>query len=310
MEDKKKKRRRQPGASVKRPPQKAPHAQPRRNPAPVSEPTRTAPEVVYMAPKPFSRNRLFLQLATIAAVVIAVLLGLSIFFKVEKIEVSGCSQYTAWEIQQASGIEVGDQLLTLNGPKAIAKIIEALPYVKSVRSIGISLPDTVKIEIVETRVTYALQDREGNYWLMDSDGKLLEQCPAGKEKEHTLVAGVVLEKPTVGAQAIPYEQTTSDPAAVTADRKLAAVKSIAVNLERNGIIGQAASMDVESLFEIELWYKNKFLVLLGDTTRMETKLAYLKSFVETYEKEKPYEKGTLDLSNPDRIQYHSAAEEE
>ncbi len=263
-----------------------------------------------MAPKPFSRNRLLLQLATVAAVVIALLMGLSIFFKVEKIEVSGCDQYTAWEIQQASDIEVGDQLLTLNGPKAEAKIIEALPYVKSVRSIGIRLPDTVIIEIVETRVTYALQDQEGSYWLMDSDGKLLEQCPAGKEKEHTLVSGVTLEKPAVGAQALAYEAPSAEPVTVTADQRLAAVKSIATNLERNGIIGQVARMDVTDTFELELQYKDKFRVLLGDTTRMETKIAYLKSFVATYEKEKPYEKGTLDLSNPDRNLYASDLDEE
>ena len=37
-------------------------------------------DVVYLPPKPFSRNRLILQLATVAAVVIALVLCLSLFF--------------------------------------------------------------------------------------------------------------------------------------------------------------------------------------------------------------------------------------
>ncbi len=310
-----KQQRRQPGANAKRQPQKAPNVRPRKNPTPTPQPTRTAPEVVYMAPKPFSRNRLILQLATIVAVVVAVMLGLSIFFKVGKIEVSGCSQYTAWDIQQASGIEEGQQLLTLNIPKATAKITNELLYVKYVR-IGISLPDTVKIEIVETRVTYALQDQDGAYWLMDSDGKILEKCPAGKETSHTVISGVTIENPVAGEQATAHEVTSATdpsgetvPVTVTAAQRLDAVKSIASNLEKYGIIGPVKTVNVESLFEIRLQYEDKFLVELGDTSQMEKKISSLKSAVDSYEKDKPYEKGTIVLSNPDRIEFHSDLED-
>ncbi len=317
MDNRKKSQRRQPGANAKKPPQKAPHAKPRKNPAPAPQPTRTAPEVVYMAPKSFSRSRLILQLATIVAVVVAVLLGLSIFFKVDKIEVSGCDQYTAWEIQQASGIEKGDQLLTLNVPKAAAKITNELLYVKTVR-IGISLPDTVKIEIVETPVSYALQDAEGGWWLMDSAGKLLEKCGAGKETAYAMISGVTLDAPVAGSQAVAREETTTAtdpsgatvPVTVTGAQRLTAVMKIAENLERNGIIGGVKSIHVESLFEIELHYEDRFTVLLGDSTQMETKIAYLKSFLDAYLEEKPYEKGTLNLSNPEWIEYDSAVEAE
>ena len=309
MEDKRRnaQKRRQPGANAKRPPQKAPHARPRKNPAPPQEPERKAPEVVYLAPKPFSRNRLILHLATIVAVVIAVLLGLSIFFKVEKIEVSGCSQYTAWEVQQASGIQVGDQLLTFSVPRASAKIINALPYVKTVR-IGVSLPDTVKIEIVETRVTYALQDQGGIWWLIDSDGKILEQCPAGKEKEHTVISGVTLDAPAVSGQAVAFEPEPD--AMVSAAQRLEAVINIAGTLEKYGIIGEADSIDVSNTFEIERWYDKKFQVQLGDTSRMDEKIRILKGTIAGYEKNNPSEKGVLDLSDPDWVEYDSGLDKE
>ncbi len=310
MNEKRKPRRRQPGANAKRPQQKAPHAKPRKNPAPAPEPTRTAPEVVYMAPKSFSRSRLILQITTIVAVVVAVLLGLSIFFKVDKIVVSGCSQYTAWEIQQASGIEKGDQLLTVNIPKATAKITKELLYVKTVR-IGISLPDTIKIEIVETPVSYTLRDQDGAWWLMDSEGKILEKCPTGKESLYAMISGVTLRSPRAGEEAVALEETTSAtdpsggtvPVTVTAAQRLAAAKSVAANLEKNSIIDGVKSIDVTDFFEIRLQYEDRFQILLGDSSRMDIKILYFSSFLNDYAADKPYEKGMLNLSNPDWMEY-------
>lgn len=290
--------------------QKAPHVQPRKNPPVQEQPVRVTPEVVYLAPKPFSRNRLILRLATVVAVVLALLLGLSIFFKVEKIEVSGCSQYTAWEVQQASGIRQGDQLLTFSVPKAAALIRKELPYVKTVR-IGISLPDTVKIEIVETRVTYAAEGADGVWWLMGSDGKLLEATAV--PEEHTVIRGVLLDAPAAQAQAAALEtaQQTTDaqgnviPVTVTAAQRLTAALEIAALLEQNGIIGEAASIDVSNLQAVELWYGEKFHVMLGDTTELSLKVAYLKGFVDDYSVNRPYESGVLNLKDPEYIEYRS-----
>lgn len=307
--------RRQPGAKKPAQPTKAPHAQPRKHAPVPQEPVRVTPEVVYLAPKPFSRNRLILRLATVVAVVMALMLGLSVFFKIERIEVSGCSQYTAWQIQQASGVEEGDQLLTINRAKAAGKIISALPYVQSVR-IGITLPDTVNIEIVESRVSYGAAAADGSWWLMNSDGKLLEQTTQEAAAEHTRILGVSLENPVAGEQAQAYEsqQTQTDeegnviPVTVTAAQRLSAALDIAQYLESNGIIGEAASIDVTDLYDIELWYGEKFQVLLGDTGELSRKIQYLKAVVDDYAVSRPYEIGELDISDPDWVEFHSFTE--
>lgn len=303
-------RRRKP---VVQPKQKAPHAQPRKNPPVQEQPVRVTPEVVYLAPKPFSRSRFILHLATVVAVVLALTLGLSIFFKVEKVEVSGCGQYTAWQVQQASGIQEGDQLLTFSRARASSQILAKLPYVKTVR-IGIALPDTVKIEIVETRVTYGLEDTNGDLWLMDSDGKLVEQATPGSS--YTKVSGVTIENPVAGGQAIAHEdgqiQTDPDgnpvPVTVTAGQRLNAVIQIAQALEKNGIIGDVASVDVSEYYGITLWYGEKYQVLLGDTNELDRKVRYLKGFVDDYTANRPYESGMLDLSDPEWIEYSSFTE--
>ena len=305
------KKKRIPGQSAMRP-KKAPPVKPRKNPPVQEQPVRVVPEVVYLPPKPFSRSRFILHLVTVAAVVLALVLGLSIFFKVETIEVSGCSQYTAWQVQQASGITEGDQLLTFSRAGAASKIVSQLPYVKTVR-IGISLPDTVKIEITETAVTYAVQDQSGIWWLMDSAGKLIEQTDETGSSAHTVITGVTIQSPEAGEQARAYEDTQEStdaegnviPITVTAAQRLTAVLDIAFNLEQNGIIGDAAGINVTDLFAIELWYGQKFQVRLGDTDRMAYKISCLKAVVDDFAQSRPYEAGVLDISNPDRIEYQS-----
>ena len=307
-------KRRQPGANAKsRQPQKAPHAQPRKHAPVKEEPIRVTPEVVYLAPKPFSRNRLVLRLATVVAVVLALILGLSVFFKVENIEIAGCNQYTAWQVQQASGIEYGDQLLTFSVPRAAGKITDALPYVKTVR-IGITLPDTVKIEIVESQVTYALQAEDETWWLMDSGGKIV--ASAEDAGSHTRIIGVSLKSPKVGEQAVAAELTgprydeegNEIPVTVTAAQQLGCAVDIADFLESYGIIGDAASIDVTDIYSIEVWYGTKFQVLLGDSSDLNTKIRYMKSIIDDYAVNRPYESGVLDVSDPEWVEFQSFTE--
>ena len=80
-------------------------------------------------------------------------------------------------VSDVSGIEIGDNLLSFGESKASAKIKIALPYVDQVR-IGIKLPDTVNIVITEIDVVYAIQDVDGIWWLMTSEGRIMEQTDA------------------------------------------------------------------------------------------------------------------------------------
>ena len=91
-----------------------------------------APDVVYTPAKPFSRDRFLLRLATVVAVVIALMFGVSIFFRVEHVTVSGVDKYTPYMIQQAAGIKEGDALLGLSDARISGKITSALPYVENV----------------------------------------------------------------------------------------------------------------------------------------------------------------------------------
>jgi len=265
---------------------------------------KSAPEVVYTAPKPFNRNRLLLRLATVAAVVIAFLLSVSVFFKVQNVQVSGNLKYEAYTVREASGIADGENLITLSRAKAAGKIIEALPYVKSVR-IGIKLPDTVMINIEEVEVTYAIQARDDSWWLLSSGGKVLDKDEAGQHTSHTKLLGVQIELPQVGETAVAMEppaktdeEGNTIPVTVTAAQRLQAALDIARNLETNHIIGKAASIDVTSVMDMEVWYGQKFQVKLGDSVALAEKISRMKNVIDYMDANKPYASGVIDLTNP------------
>ena len=231
------------------------------------------PEVSYVQPNPINLTQMLIKILVVVAVVVAFTLGLSVFFKVERVVVYGNKAYNAYTVQEKSGIEDGSNLLSLNNTRACGKIMAALPYVDNVR-IGIKLPDTVNIYIEEIDIAYAITTADGTYWLMTSGGKVVEQIDAGTANSYTKVEGVQLDSPVAGQQAKALEtvqETTAStdpagateepvPVTVTAAMKLEAALNILQELENNEIVGEAASIDVSSLSNVELWYGQRFQV--------------------------------------------------
>ena len=276
-------------------------ANPRRR---VSKPTRPSQPVVYTQAKAFNVHKLILQLMTVLAVVLALVLGMSIFFKVEVIEVSGAEVYTEWAVAQASGIEPGDRLLTFSRPRATGKIYAELPYVSHVRY-GIKLPNTVIIDIDEVDVVYAIQSSDGTNYLMSSQGKIVEQTTGGNADNYTKIKGVTLADPVIGQPARAAEEIvateegtvptaeTEPIALVTNATRLATALTILQSLERNGIVGEASMVDVSDLDHLRLDYGTRFEVNLGGTNNIDFKIAAMR---DTINQLAEYQTGELDVS--------------
>lgn len=265
------------------------------------------PNVTYTQPAPFNLQKLLLQLTAVVAVVLAIVMGLSVFFRVKHVVVYGNEAYSAWTVREASGIEENDQLLSFGATRACGKITTALPYVNTVR-IGIKLPDTVNIYIEEHDVVYAIKSGDGNWWLITSGGKITEKIDAGKASGYTKVLGVEVDSPAVGMDAKAVEVLVSAPQAtdpegetesteavytITGSDKLKAALLILDALELNDIVGEAASINVQSLNNLELMYGSRYQVKLGNTDQMEKKIADMKQAVAQLN---DYQTGILDVS--------------
>ena len=265
-----------------------------------SKPQQPTPAVIYTDPQPFNRNRFLVQMGTVMAVVAAFVLALSVFFKVEKITVSGAEVYSAWAIREASGISEGDNLLTFSHARAGAQIKANLPYVNTVR-FGIKLPDTVNIIVEEAEVVYSIKDSNGQWWLMNSSGRVVEQTNQGKAANYTQVLGVTLESPAVNLQGVAAEQAPTEtdasgefiPVTVTGAQRLSTALQILKALESNDIVGDAASVDVTRTEDIVLWYGTRYQVNLGDSSRLDYKIACMNDVILQMS---DYQSGILDIS--------------
>lgn len=277
-----------------------------------ARPPRPETEIVYTPAKPFNRNRLLLQLGVIVAVVLAVFFSLSLFFKVGDvlvnnhgssgidINVSGNGRYSAETIVEASGIRKGDGLLSLNKAHISGQIITKLPYVKTVR-IGIKLPDTVNIEIEELDVVYAIAEPDGSWWLMNSEGKLIEKIDAAKAAEHTKVLGVELEMPVVGQMAVAREVAVEEtlpegetmPVTISNAQRLQTAVTILQYLEDNDVMGEILNVDVTDMGSVKMQYGQRFQIQLGDTTQLSYKIQMVLAAVSQLAE---HDRGVLDVS--------------
>lgn len=281
----------------------------------IRAPREDIPNAVYTMPKPIQKGKFLLRLVTVAAVVVALMLAVSIFFKVETVTVLGAEKYTAWAVSEASGIQAGDGLLTLSRGRAAGKIKSALPYVDEVK-IGIKLPGTVQIEITELQVTYAVAAEDNSWWLISAEGEAIEQISTTAASGYTRLQGVAIRTPAAGqtvtaaqtAQVTTQPQDTTDAAGDTAngtadtmppqavetpEQRLNAALTILRCMEDSGVIGEAAYVNVESLTDIRLQYGERFDVRLGDGERLEHKIAYMAQAIKQMEN---YQVGVLDVS--------------
>lgn len=272
---------------------------------PVKRPRKD--DTVYTEAKPVNISRFIVRIATVIAVVLAVVFGMSIFFKTEKIEVAGANKYTVAQIQEASKIMDGSNLLTLNKAQIAGRILTQLPYISEVR-IGIRLPDTVIIEVKETTVAYAAQNGDDAWCLVSCEGKVLEKIDGSAFKNNARILGVRLDNPEIGKTAVALEKTQSDaetPITIYERERLSAALQIAQEMEKNSVLGALVSIDVTDMGNIEVWYGQRFQIFLGNSNDISMKVFHV---VDVINRLNPYESGVLDASfttYPDQVYYKS-----
>lgn len=245
----------------------------RRRPAAKAQ-KKPKPEIAYTQPRPFYRNRLIVQLLSVAAVVVAFTIGISIFFKVDTVTVTGASKYSAATIAEASAIGSGDSLLFFGRAGAAYKIKTKLPYVDTVR-FRLELPGTVNIIVEEKDVAYAVQATDGSWWMMTADGMLAEKTTSDVAENGSTIEGVILQNPKAGELAEAAQNDAQIGTATAADRLKVAVQILA-QLERWELFAPATRIDVTDLFALRLYCGPDYRVELGDSGSMEEKIQMLK----------------------------------
>lgn len=223
-------------------------------------------------------------------IVAAIVLFMSIFFSISKIEVKGNSLYTDNEIINASGIQEGDNLFFVNRIAAGSRVVAKLPYVDSV-SITRGLPSSVTIVVEESAaVGYVIVGDE--YWTLSQSGKYLgtiEKSAAGKVAR---ISGITAAEPAVGdeLEAIEGEEL-----------RLEYLLALAEQIKGRGLAADVTAIDVSDPQNATIEYQGRFTVKFGENKDVEYKFGKLLSAVSQLNED---DGGLMDLSDGNKVYYN------
>lgn len=228
------------------------------------------------------------RLFVILAVSAAVLLTLTLFFRVKHIDVEGNQYYSQEDIISVCGVAEGDNLLTLSRGEIAGNIFANCEYVATVQ-VSHVLPNRVTIRLTEYPAGYAIADTRGTYYLISSDGKVLKQIEKKEIGDHILIRDLQIRIPVIGDPAVLYSpEEQADTSA-----QLRTLTNLLQELEAAELVRKVSAVSVSSAGQLRLWYEDRFEVTLGTATSLAYKLEHLKLVIA---EQKDYAVGTIDLT--------------
>lgn len=227
------------------------------------------------------RGMLFAPLSFLL-IVAALAFGLSVFFRVNNITVTGAGRYTEEEIIEASGIQQGDNLFFINRGAAVARINARLPYVENATVIR-SLPNRLEIRITESDAIAVVPSEEG-LWIIDRNCKLLNPIASAELDGLIRVEGLTAIAPEVGEIVSPGEANTP---------KVTYLSAILREFSELGLREDVTGIDITNVANPSFDYLGRFTVRLGANENLDYKFSVLLSAVDAMA---PGDRGTLDLS--------------
>ena len=236
-----------------------------------------------------SLGRLVRPLSVLLAAV-AVVAALTLFFKVSRIEVTGGNRYQKEEIIAATGVETGDNLILMDKRAIAQRIRSQLPYITDVR-INQLFPDTLVVEVVETRAAACIQGA-GGYWLLSVDQRLgrlkvvelVDETAAG---DYLPILGMEADSPATG---MPLTLPEGSPISMEQLTELLAT------LEELGMLGRADDLNFSDPEILMMRYDGRFQVEMYYDADYRFKLHCLSEAVSRLE---PNEQGTIRMTMKD-----------
>ena len=238
-------------------------------------------------------GRLLRPLSLVLAVV-AVVTALTLFFKVDKVEVSGNVRYQSEEVAAATGVEQGDNLILLDRYGISQRLCRELPYITSVR-VNPKFPDTLLVEVTETRAIASIQGA-GGYWLLDSGGepgiKLLELVDGSAAQDYLQLVGLEAVEPAVSRT---LELPEDSP--ITWER----LSELLAAIEAQEMFARADNLDFGDPEILVFNYDGRFRVELFYDADFDYELQRLQKTVDVLE---PNERGTIRMTMQDDSEVH------
>lgn len=212
----------------------------------------------------------------------ALLIGMSGFFRVSEIVVTGAKMYSEEEIIEASDLEIGDNLLIFSEAKVSQRINDNLSYAGGVRVV-VKYPSTVEI-VMDESVAIASIVVDGYYWIIDTNGKIVEQSDMKGAAETIVVTGIEITEPKIG------EKIQSDNSI-----KVTYLVDILKTIHENGADDKITKLDITSIANISFDYDGRYTVGFGEGGDSADKFRTMMEVINN--QREPDEIGTIEIDN-------------
>ena len=222
-----------------------------------------------------------IDLLSLVSVALIVLMGVFLIFgifgfvkqylKISKFEVSGLTVYETAELAGAAGIRKGDRLYLINTDKAEEQILSKCTYLESVRVKRI-FPNKIRFE-VESREPMWYLEISGDYYILDSNFRVLEETKNAEKINGSSIAKLTLPSPNnvIVGQTITFGET---------EAQTEKTKEIMRTLLLSRIYPRLSKIDIENRFDIYLEVDGMFSVTLGGYENLDVKLQTLYRLLE------------------------------
>ena len=219
----------------------------------------------------------------------------TVFFKLDQIQVNGCSVYSQAQIIDEIGAQKGESLFKVNISNAEKLLAGKLPYVRSIK-LSRKFPTTLKVDVQEEEVLGAVYTNEG-FAILSTTGKVLETKVLALREGIPRIVGLV---------GLTYETGGYLRKSDTKDGELLDQIKVLQEVQKQLAANQLTDItyyDVGDILNIEVMLEDKLLLKLGSASEMDYKLEFIskvlvgkKSGEEEFEQVP--EEGTLDFSSP------------
>lgn len=232
---------------------------------------------------------LLYKLLTFLVICAAIAVALTLFFKIEHIDVVGAERYSQQKIIDVSGIEMEDNMFFMNKYQVSDKITSALPYIETVQ-IRRALPDGLVIAVTECSAPAAVR-YGGKTWLLSAQCKVVDSKALSAAEEYAEVMGLTLTEAQVGLPIAVSEES---------EESLTLLRELLPLLAEKKMLADVQQIDLSDPTLLTMQYLDRFEVTLRRDADLNYKLEYLLAVVQRLEVN---EKGRIDMTQEDKASF-------
>lgn len=222
------------------------------------------------------RLKIFFVIMLILSILTSVILCLTVFFPIEKINFKGSKIYTSEQLLKASGIEKGDNLFTVSKSEIESRLRKKLPYVEEIK-LERKLPETLNVKVTDAE-EFACYFIDNKHYIVSQSGWVLKTVPEKPTNIYTVYGAKA--KCKVGSQIEFLDSALKD----LTDELSAVLLDTEIKIN---------SIDVSNILSINLQVEDRFEVKLGTSNFLNEKIKHLSGMIEKISEN---DGGKIDLS--------------